>query len=513
MPDRARPLVLMILDGWGYRAEPDHNAIALAHTPCWDRLWRTDPHALLETSGEAVGLPDGQMGNSEVGHMNIGAGRVVYQDFTRITRAIRDGSFRRNEALCDAIDAARKRDATVHVMGLLSPGGVHSHEAHFIETVRMASERNAPRIAVHAFLDGRDTPPRSAHASLEAMQETVRDCSRASIDTVVGRYFAMDRDRRWDRVQRAWEAIAGSRADFRADTAVEALALAYARGESDEFVAPTLVGHPPGVQDGDAVLFINFRADRARELALAFLAEDFDGFRRRRPALSAFVTMTEYLASLPASVAFPAGSVPNLLGEVLARRGLRQLRLAETEKYAHVTFFLNGGREEPFPLEERILVPSPKVATYDLQPEMSAPELTERLVAAIASGSFDVIICNVANPDMVGHSGNLKAAIAAVEAVDLCLARTVAAVDAAGGELLITADHGNVEQLRDASTGQAHTAHTTNPVPLLFHGRKAAMEPVGTLRDVAPTVLSLLGIEPPPEMTGRSLLRCRPPPG
>ena len=507
MRSRARPLVLMILDGWGYRAERDNNAIALAHAPCWNRLWHTDPHALLETSGAAVGLPDGQMGNSEVGHMNIGAGRIVYQDFTRITHAIEDGSFHRNEALCSAIDAARQRGGTVHVMGLLSPGGVHSHEAHFIETVRLAGERNAPRIAVHAFLDGRDMPPRSAQTSLEAMQSAARECARASIDTVVGRYFAMDRDRRWDRVRRAWDAIVEARADFRAGSAVAALELAYARGESDEFVQPTLVGTPAGVRDGDAVLFINFRADRARELSQAFCGETFDGFERRKPALSAFVSMTEYLEGLPMAIAFPAEALTNLLGEILARHGLRQLRVAETEKYAHVTFFLNGGREEPFPLEDRILVPSPKVATYDLKPEMSAPELTERLVEAIGSGQYDVIVCNVANPDMVGHSGKLAAAIQAVEAVDQCLARTVAAVDSAGGELLITADHGNVEQMLDEASGQAHTAHTTNPVPFIYHGRRAGIEPAGTLRDVAPTMLHLLGIEPPAEMTGRPLLR------
>ncbi len=382
MPSPSTPLVLLIFDGWGYRAETGHNAIALASTPCWDRLWANDPHALLETSGEAVGLPAGQMGNSEVGHMNIGAGRVVYQDFTRITRAIEDGSFRENEALCEAIDEPMKSGGTVHVMGLLSPGGVHSHEAHFLETVRMAAERGAARIAVHAFLDGRDMPPRSARPSLEKMQDLVAELDGASIDTVTGRYFAMDRDKRWDRVERAWRAIAEAEAEFTATSATEALDAAYERGESDEFVQPTVIGEPQGVRDGDSVLFINFRADRARELSLAFLADDFDGFERRQPKLSGFVTMTEYLEGLPATVAFPGDPLPNLLGEVLARNGLRQLRLAETEKYAHVTFFLNGGREEPFPLEDRILVPSPKVATYDLQPEMSAPELTDRLVEA-----------------------------------------------------------------------------------------------------------------------------------
>ncbi|MEJ8567523.1 2,3-bisphosphoglycerate-independent phosphoglycerate mutase [Elongatibacter sediminis] len=506
MQPRTKPLVLMILDGWGHRVESENNAIALAKTPCWDTLWSNDPHALLETSGAAVGLPDGQMGNSEVGHMNIGAGRIVYQDFTRISRAIEDGSFQSNAALCRAIDAARSRHATVHVMGLLSPGGVHSHESHFIETVRLAAQRGAPRVAVHAFLDGRDTPPRSARASLEAMQEEADRLESVSIDSVIGRYYAMDRDQRWDRVERAWHAIADGRAEHSAESAVAALEAAYEREENDEFVQPTVIGTPPGVRPGDSVIFVNFRADRARELSQAFVDPAFDGFAREPRELSAFVCMTEYLNGLPAEVAFPAETLPNLLGEVLARHGLHQLRLAETEKYAHVTFFLNGGREDPFPLEERVLIPSPRVATYDLQPEMSSVELTERLVDAIASNRFDVIICNVANPDMVGHSGKLEAAIQAVEAVDRVLARTIEAIDAAGGELLVTADHGNVEQMIDPETGQAHTAHTTQPVPLLYHGRDARMAASGSLRDIAPTLLYLLGIDIPAEMTGQPLI-------
>ncbi|MEJ2383452.1 MAG: 2,3-bisphosphoglycerate-independent phosphoglycerate mutase [Xanthomonadales bacterium] len=501
-----KPLVLMILDGWGYREESRANAIALGETPCWDSMWRADPHTLIETSGEAVGLPPGQMGNSEVGHLNIGAGRIVYQDYTRIDQAIRDGSFQRNAALCDGIDAAIERGATVHLMGLLSPGGVHSHEEQFFETVRLAAERGAGAIAVHAFLDGRDTPPRSAEASIRRMQAVVDGIPGASIATLSGRYYAMDRDNRWDRVEQAYRAIVSATADQRAPSALDGLAQAYERGENDEFVLPTVLDDAPGVRDGDAVIFVNFRADRARELTMAFVNEPFEGFKRNRVELSAFVTMTEYMAGLPVRIAFPPESLPRILAAELAQHGLHQLRIAETEKYAHVTFFFNGGEETPFPLEERILIPSPKVATYDLQPEMSAPELTEKLTAAIRSRKFDVIICNVANPDMVGHTGSMDAALAAVAAVDHCLAEVRAAIDETGGELLVTADHGNIEQMTDPATGQNHTAHTTNPVPFLFHGRPARFSGTGSLRDIAPTMLYLLGLEQPEEMTGRPLL-------
>jgi len=501
-----KPLLLMILDGWGYRPERDDNAIALAATPCWDELWRNDPHSLIETSGSVVGLPEGQMGNSEVGHMNIGAGRIVFQDYSRIENAIRDGSFRDNPQIRTAVEAALKAGGRVHVMGLLSPGGVHSHDDHFIETVRVVAQHGARGITVHAFLDGRDTPPRSAEPSIRRMQELLDSLPGACFGTIGGRYYAMDRDKRWDRVERAYQAITTAKADHRAATALAGLQAAYARGEDDEFVQPTLIGEAAGISDGDAVIFINFRADRARELTMAFVSDPFDGFARTRIRLSAFVCMTEYMAGLPVSVVFPPATLPRLLGQELAAHGLRQLRIAETEKYAHVTFFFNGGQETPFPLEERILIPSPRVATYDLQPEMSLPELTERLVEAIRSGSFDVIICNVANPDMVGHTGSLEAAIAAVAAVDQCLASVTAAIDAAGGEMLITADHGNIEQMSDPQTGQKHTAHTTNKVPLVFHGRSARMEGEGSLRDIAPTMLALLGLPQPAEMTGRPLL-------
>lgn len=511
MQTARKPLLLMILDGWGYRVESAYNAIAQANKPCWDHLWQLDPHTLIQTSGAAVGLPDEQMGNSEVGHMNIGAGRIVYQDFTRISKSIRDGSFQQNEVICAALDATIVADRTLHIMGLLSPGGVHSHEQHFLAAVKLAADRGVRKISVHVFLDGRDTPPRSAEPSIRAMQELVDTIEGASIDTLCGRYYAMDRDQRWDRVRKAYDAIALGQADHHASSALAALSAAYQRGESDEFVQPAIMPHAQGMADGDSIFFINFRADRARELSMSFAAPDFHGFERALPRLSAFVCMTEYLADLPVSVAFPPTSLPQILAEILALHGLRQLRIAETEKYAHVTFFFNGGREDPYPLEERILIPSPKVATYDLQPEMSAPELTRKLVACIRAGQYDVIICNVANPDMVGHTGNLAAAISAIEAVDRCLANVIDAINAAGGEILITADHGNAEQMRDESTGQSHTAHTMNPVPLLFHGRPARMAASGSLQDIAPTMLYLLGLPQPAVMTGRSLLQLTDP--
>jgi 2,3-bisphosphoglycerate-independent phosphoglycerate mutase len=500
-----KPLVLMILDGWGYRPETDHNAIALAKTPCWDKLWNKDPHSLIETSGESVGLPPGQMGNSEVGHMSIGAGRIVHQDYTRIEQSIRDRSFHQNRELGRAIEAVRESDRTVHVMGLLSPGGVHSHEDQFLETVSLAAERGAKSLAVHIFLDGRDTPPRSAQSSIERMQKLVDRIPGARICTVTGRYYAMDRDKRWDRVERAYGAITCGQSATTAASAIDALHKAYKRGENDEFVQPTLIGNPAGVHDGDSIIFINFRADRARELTMAFVTEPFDGFDRQKIKLAEFVCMTQYKTGLPVTVAFPPEILSHLLGEELASNGLHQLRIAETEKYAHVTFFFNGGEEVPFDLEDRILVPSPDVATYDLQPEMSAPELSRRLVDAIHSGKYDVIICNVANPDMVGHTGSLAAAIKAVESVDACLARITAAIDEVGGEMLITADHGNVEQMLDESSGQSHTAHTTNLVPFLFHGRPATIADTGSLRDIAPTILYLLGLTQPEEMTGSPL--------
>jgi 2,3-bisphosphoglycerate-independent phosphoglycerate mutase len=508
-----KPLVLMILDGWGHREDAPDNAISLASTPCWDELWRNQATTLLDTSGESVGLPAGQMGNSEVGHMNIGAGRIVFQDFTRISRAIEDGSFDHNEALISVIARTVENGGTLHVMGLLSPGGVHSHDEHFQATVTLAHRKGARRIAVHGFLDGRDMPPRSAEASIIEMQELLDATPGAHFATVGGRYYAMDRDQRWERVERAWDAVRHGRSELSYASALEALSAAYAREENDEFVQPSLVGDYRGVNDGDGIIFINFRADRARELTRAFVEQPFEGFARQAPALAGFVCMTEYLAGLPVSIAYPNEEIPELFGEILSRNDLRQLRIAETEKYAHVTFFFNGGREQPFPGEERILIPSPRVATYDLQPEMSAPELAERLAAAIRSRAFDVIICNVANPDMVGHSGKLDAAVQAVQAVDACLAEVREALQESGGELLVTADHGNVEQMKDHHSGQTHTAHTTNPVPFVYAGRSARCRNGGSLRDIAPTMLYLLGIPQPAEMTGRSLVQLDDDPG
>lgn len=505
--ERRTPLLLLILDGWGVREAAPDNAIAAGDTPNWDRLWRDHPHSLLQTSGEAVGLPAGQMGNSEVGHMNIGAGRIVYQELTRITKAIEQGEFESNPALTETIAAAG--DGTVHIMGLLSDGGVHSHQDHFLATIELAAARHAGTVAVHVFLDGRDTPPRSARDSIEKLQQRVDGLDNVRIASVSGRYWAMDRDQRWDRIQRAWNAIVHARADFAADTALEALEAAYARDENDEFVQPTIIADGANMGDGDSVIFINFRADRARQLSRALVDPDFDAFEGRRPKLAALATMTRYESDLDARVAFPPTRMEHLLGQELADAGLAQLRIAETEKYAHVTYFFNGGREQVFEGEERKLIPSPDVATYDLQPEMSAPALTRELVAAIDSGKWPVIVCNVANPDMVGHSGIFDAAVRAVEAVDGLLGEVGRAIAAAGGEMLVTADHGNVEQMADPETGQAHTAHTVNPVPLAFVGRPARLEAEGSLRDIAPTMLTLLGLEIPDEMTGRPLVHIR----
>lgn len=502
-----RPVVLMILDGWGHRDDPADNALAQAELPHWRHLWQTQAHTLIHTEGRHVGLPDGQMGNSEVGHMNLGAGRVVYQDLTRIEAALEDGSFQRNPELLAACAAARE-GGTLHVMGLLSPGGVHSHELHVFAMLDLAAAQGVPRVAVHAFLDGRDTPPRSAEPSLRALQTRCERLGNARIASVAGRYYAMDRDKRWDRLQKAWDAIVEAVSPERATDAIDALQAAYARGESDEFVTPTVIAGGAPVADGDVVVFMNFRADRARQLTAAFVDPLFDHLAfRHRPRLARFVCLTEYDATLDAAVAFPPQRLDNGLGELVAAQGMRQLRIAETEKYAHVTFFFNGGREAPYPGEERILVPSPKVATYDLQPEMSCPEVTARLVEAIGSGRFDLIVCNLANPDMVGHSGNLQAAIRAAEAVDVAIGAAAAAVQRAGGALVITADHGNLEMMRDPTTGQPHTAHTVGPVPLVYLGpRSARLREEGALRDVAPTLLDLLGLPKPADMTGQSLL-------
>jgi 2,3-bisphosphoglycerate-independent phosphoglycerate mutase len=506
--NRPKPLLLLILDGWGHRDDPADNALAQARLPNWRRLLAECPHTLVHTEGKHVGLPDGQMGNSEVGHMNIGAGRVVYQDLTRVDAAIEDGSFFANAELVAACRAAKAAGGALHVMGLLSPGGVHSHEEHLFAMIELARREGVGDIAVHAFLDGRDTPPRSAEPSLERLLAVcAAGGGDAHVATIGGRYYAMDRDQRWDRVERAYRAIAEADADDTASDALTALHAAYGRGENDEFVLPTVISGGRAMRDGDAVVFMNFRADRARQLTGVFVSPEFDGFARPRPiALSRFVCLTEYDAKLPAPVAFGPEDLRNTLGEVLAANGLTQLRIAETEKYAHVTFFMSGGREAQVEGEDRVLIPSPKVATYDLQPEMNLPQLTARLTEDIRARRHDVIICNIANPDMVGHSGILAAAIKAAEAVDDALGAIRAALREVGGEMIVTADHGNVEMMRDPETGEPHTSHTVGPVPLVYVGRAATLRAGGALRDLAPTVLHLLGLAPPPEMTGRSLV-------
>lgn len=509
------PYVLIVLDGWGHRDETEANAIAAANTPHWDALWANRAHTLISGSGIDVGLPDGQMGNSEVGHMNLGAGRVVHQELTRIGKAIDDGSFFSNETLCAAADKVAASGHTLHLFGLLSPGGVHSHEKHIEAAVRLGFERGVRQVLVHAFLDGRDVPPKSAMASLRSMDAFVAAQASAAgatgrIASVCGRFYAMDRDNRWERTQAAYDMLTAGEAPFRADSAEAALEEAYAREETDEFVQPTTVGDDGAIKDGDAVIYMNFRADRARQLTRAFVLDDFEGFERReRPQLADFVMLTEYAADIPASCAFRPASMANGLGEFVASLGKTQLRLAETEKYAHVTFFFSGGREAPFEGENRILVPSPKVATYDLQPEMSAGAVTDELVGAIRSGDYDLIVCNYANGDMVGHTGVMSAAIEAVECLDHCLGRITDAVTEAGGHCLITADHGNVEKMSDEDTGQAHTAHTSELVPLVYIGsRPVTFRSGGALSDIAPTLLSLMDVAPPAEMTGESLIEA-----
>ncbi|NNM52954.1 MAG: 2,3-bisphosphoglycerate-independent phosphoglycerate mutase [Pseudomonadales bacterium] len=507
-----KPVVLVILDGWGYSEDPRFNAIAQAQVPVWRDMWSHCPHTLVSGSGMDVGLPIGQMGNSEVGHTNLGAGRVVYQDLTRISKAIADGDFARNTVLVQAVDVAIAAGRRVHVLGLLSDGGVHSHELHIQAMVELAASRGARDILVHAFLDGRDTPPRSAEGYLASMQSCLERVGCGRIASLCGRYFAMDRDNNGARMQPAWDVLVRGQAVFQALSAADALKQAYARGENDEFVQATAVLNEAGkvdpIEDGDAVIFMNFRADRARQLTRALLQSDIPGLVRGRvPALSSLVQLTEYADDIVAPVAFPAQPLHNVLGEYLSQQGLNQLRIAETEKYAHVTFFFNGGRETPFPGEERILIPSPKVATFDLKPEMSAYEVTDRLVEAIDSKKFHTIICNYANGDQVGHTGIMPAAIKAVEAVDRCLGRLLAAVKRTGAEMVVTADHGNVECLFDESSGQALTAHTTFPVPFVYVGeRHVRMVDGGVLADVAPTLLNLMGLPVPVEMTGHSLI-------
>ena len=503
---------LIILDGFGYREALDNNAIANARAPFWQSLWANCPHTTIATSGMAVGLPEGQMGNSEVGHMTLGAGRVVYQNFTRINKAISDGEFQTNPVYCEAIDSAVAADRAVHILGLLSTGGVHSHEAHILAMIEMAAARGAKKLYLHAFLDGRDCPPRSAQPSLDAAEQLFAKLGCGRIASVCGRFYAMDRDNRWERVSQAYRLLTEGRGLHDADSANAALEQAYLRDENDEFVAATAIldnaGQRSFIEDGDAVLFMNFRPDRARQLAHCFTNPSFDGFDRPVVRqLGSFVQTTQYEDNIPAPIAFPPEELINSFGEVLAKAGKRQLRIAETEKYAHVTFFFSGGQEALYDGEQRILVPSPQVETYDLQPQMSAPEVTEKLVAAIHSGEFDAIVCNYANCDQVGHTGNYDAAIQAVEAVDSALAAVVEAIRAVGGQALITADHGNVESMYDAANGQPHTQHTTLPVPLVYVGpRDTALAGGGSLADIAPTLLALMGVAQPAEMSGRALV-------
>ncbi|MEQ8602364.1 MAG: 2,3-bisphosphoglycerate-independent phosphoglycerate mutase [Marivibrio sp.] len=504
---RPTPTVLCILDGYGAREETENNAIAAAATPVMDRLTAGNPHAVLDASEDHVGLPAGQMGNSEVGHMNIGAGRVVLQDLPRIDRAVESGELARNPALLDFVEQIKAHGGAAHLLGLLSPGGVHAHQDHMAALAEALVDLGVP-VRVHAILDGRDTPPRSAEAYLKSFQAAA---PRAPIASVSGRYFAMDRDKRWERVEKAYRAAAEGEGE-RAEDALAALAAAYARGETDEFATPTAIGDYAGMADGDGLLMANFRADRAREILTALLDPGFDGFARpHRIDFAAALGMVEYSEALNARLTplFPPDAPQDTLGETVSRAGLTQLRIAETEKYAHVTFFFNGGRETPFDGEERILVPSPDVPTYDLKPEMSAEEVTDRLIDAIESARFDLIVVNYANPDMVGHTGDFDAAVKAIEAVDRCLGRLVQAVEGAGGAMLITADHGNADMMADPASGQAHTAHTMNKVPLVYCGPNAHRLRLesGRLADLAPTLLAIMGLDQPQAMTGRPLIR------
>ena len=510
-----RPLILLVLDGWGHSDNTEYNAIHGAHKPVWDDLWSLYPHALIRCSGPDVGLPDKQMGNSEVGHMHIGAGRLIPQDFTRISQAIEEGSFFENPTLIPLFEHVAKTGKAVHILGLLSPGGVHSHEAHILAMMEFAVRKGLKDVYLHAFLDGRDRPPKSAAESIRLAHAKFAELGAGRIASLIGRYYAMDRNHRWSRTAAAYHLIAHGQADYRSSDPFIALDMAYAREETDEFVQATAIVPPDGtpvrVEDGDLVIFMNYRADRTRQLTRAFIDKGFPHFDRGRvPELAGFVGLTQYSADFDIPAVFPPMRLTNVFGEYIARRGLRQLRIAETEKYAHVTFFFNGGEERAFEGEDRVLVSSPHVSTYDQKPEMSAYAVTDRLVEAIYSKKYDVIICNYANADMVGHTGNYEATVKAIEAVDRCLGRVFGAAQAVGGELLITSDHGNAEKMREVSTkirrGQPHTAHTSNLVPLIYVGRPAVPARAGSLVDIAPTMLYLLGLERPPEMTGQPLV-------
>jgi 2,3-bisphosphoglycerate-independent phosphoglycerate mutase len=499
-----RPLLLIVLDGWGHTAAGATNAITQANIPVWNNLWATYPHTLISASGLDVGLPEGQMGNSEVGHMTLGSGRVIYQDLTLINKAIAEGDFFENAVLLEALETAKRQHSAVHILGLLSPGGVHSHEQQIFALLQMTQLQQVPQVYVHAFLDGRDTPPQSAKPSILALEKICATQGNASIATIMGRYYAMDRDKREERTAAAVNLLTKGVAPFKAETAIAGLEMAYTRGETDEFVQPTQI-KAVTIQPDDVVIFMNFRSDRARQLSYALTSTN--------PKLvGELVTLTEYDPQLPAKVAFPKTKITNVLGEVLQQQHISQLRIAETEKYAHVTFFFNAGREEPFVQEDRVMIPSPKVATYDLAPAMSAIKITDKLISAIEQKTYEVIICNFANADMLGHTGVMPATIQSIELLDQCLGRIVRALKQHGGQALITADHGNAEVMWDEHSKQPHTAHTSNLVPLIYIGdryTKFKANPANTtfgLRDVAPTILQVLDLKKPQEMTGSALL-------
>ncbi|MCH9755846.1 MAG: 2,3-bisphosphoglycerate-independent phosphoglycerate mutase [Gammaproteobacteria bacterium] len=504
------PLVFMILDGFGYSEEKPHNAIAKAHTPQWDTWWQDRPHALLEASGEPVGLPHMQMGNSEVGHMHIGAGRMISQDFTRINQAIETGEFNTNSLLLDTIHHLKKTKQTLHMMGLLSPGGVHSHENHLFAFLKLCQQHDFQQIALHLFLDGRDTSPQSALKSVERLENILIDTPNITVNSLSGRYYALDRDKRWDRIERTYQCLTEGQTKSQFETPKAAIEFYYQQGIFDEFIPPTQIGTAKPIQNNDAIFFFNFRSDRARQLTEAFTSPHFDVFpRAEHPKLDCFISMTRYSDNLNTQPVFPPFNLTETLGEVLSKHHLRQLRVAETEKYAHVTFFLNGGTEAAFPGEDRVLIPSPKVATYNLKPEMSASAITDTITHAIQNKTHDVIICNYANADMVGHTGDFDATVKAINCLDDAMHTIGEALKPFHGQLLITADHGNAETMFDEDTQQTHTAHTTNLVPLLYVGPENwQFKPntIGSLIDIAPTILTLLDIQPPNTMSGHSLL-------
>ena len=501
--------LLLILDGWGYSSNSANNAIALAKTPNWDLFIKNYPNTLIGTSGESVGLPIGQMGNSEVGHLTIGSGRIIEQDFTRIDNDIGSGEFFNNKTLGNALELASQNNKAVHILGLLSDGGVHSHQNHIFAALELAKQKNCNQVYFHVFTDGRDTPPNSASKYIEQLESKISETNVGRIVSVVGRFYAMDRDNRWERVAQAYDLISGEKAERSSQSAIEAIQQAYKLGENDEFIAPTSIGEAVKINQDDLVIFMNYRADRAREITLALTSRAFDEFSRKHFVKCNFICLTEYKKDLNLECAYPPISVKNTLGDCVSSSGFNQLRIAETEKYAHVTFFFSGGREDEFEGESRELIPSPQVATYDLQPEMNSEMLTDKLIEAIKSGKFDAIICNYPNGDMVGHSGVFEAAVKACEAVDACIGRVVEALDEFGGEALITADHGNAEQMANTATGQAHTAHTSEPVPFIYVGRDATPSEGKALSDVAPTMLHLMGMEQPSEMTGTPIMTLK----